>query len=117
MKGEKSMNKLMTTSVAFTMLVIVLLMAAVVPLYADAATSGTDPFSAMGDQTSSISAIAKGNFGKLAFFVSLFVAVFCLLFTKHRIFGLVALAFGFLLGAYNGIANGLWTWFTSIGGN
>jgi hypothetical protein len=112
------MNKFMTASVAFTMLVIVLLMAAVVPLYADAATSGTDPFSGMGDQTSSISAIAKGNLGKFAFFVALLVGGFCVVFTtKHRVFGLFALGFGFFLGVYSGIANSLWTWFTSIGGN
>lgn len=111
------MNKSMTVSAALIMLAIVLLMATAVPLYADASTSGTDPFSGMGDQTSSISAIAKGNLGKFAFFVSLLVGVFCLLLTKHRVFGLIALAFGFLLGAYTGIANSLWNWFTSIGGN
>jgi len=61
--------------------------------------------------------LAGGGFGKAAFLAALLVGIFCLLFTKHRIFGAIVLAFGILLGMYaGGLGDSLWNWFKSIGG-
>lgn len=61
--------------------------------------------------------LAGGGFGKAAFLVALLVGIFCLLFTKHRVFGAIVLAFGILLGMYaGGLGDSLWNWFKSVGG-
>lgn len=58
--------------------------------------------------------LARGPLGKALFFGALLIGIILILSNKHRTFGLVALLFGFLLGAYGGIAEGLWKWFTSF---
>lgn len=78
-------------------------------------TTGTDPFAgtAVASAPGTLAAIATGALGKAVFFAALFIGIMCLLFTKHRLFGLLVLVFGFMLGAYSGIAAGLWT---AVGG-
>src|SRR5208337_1444647 len=75
----------------------------------------TDPFAstAVANAPATLGAVATGKLGKAVFFFALFVGIMCILFTKHRIFGLLVLIFGFMLGAYSGIAQGLWT---AVGG-
>jgi|GEM_PF-2354256 hypothetical protein len=62
--------------------------------------------------------LAGGGFGKAAFLGALLVGIFCLLFTKHRVFGAIVLVFGILLGMYaGGLGDSLWNWFKSVGGS
>jgi len=100
--------------VALVLTVAVLSLVGMVAVAYATSTTGTDPFASMGDQTGSLTALATGNLGKFLFFVALLIGIVCLLFTKHRIMGMIALVFGFLLGAYSGIANGLWNWFIKL---
>jgi len=62
--------------------------------------------------------LAGGGFGKAAFLGALLVGIFCLLFTRQRLFGAIVLLFGILLGMYaGGLGDSLWNWFKSIGGS
>ena len=76
----------------------------------------TDPFAgtSVAQAPGTLGAIATGALGKAVFFAALFIGIMCILFTKHRLFGLLVLVFGFMLGAYSGIATGLWT---AVGGH
>jgi hypothetical protein len=82
------------------------------PAYA----SGTDPFAstAVANAPATLGATSTGALGKALFYGALFVGIITILFTKHRLYGLIAIAFGFLVGAYTGIAQGLWT---AVGGH
>ncbi|MDA8103764.1 MAG: hypothetical protein M0Z71_00125 [Nitrospiraceae bacterium] len=65
-----------------------------------------------------LKSFAKGGWGKALFFCSLITGVICLLFTRHRHFGLISLVFGILLGIFGGLGDSLWSLFTSWdGGN
>lgn len=80
------------------------------------ASGGTDPFAstAVANAPATLGATSTGALGKALFYGALFVGIITILFTKHRLYGLIAIVFGFLVGAYTGIAQGLWT---AVGGH
>lgn len=99
-------SKALTNSMAF----VNVIMTSVAATASATGTGGTDPFAntSVANAPGTISATSTGALGKAVFYFALFAGIMCILFTKHRMFGLVVLVFGFLLGAYSGVASGLW---------
>lgn len=62
----------------------------------------------------SLKSFTKSGWGKALFFASLLVGVICILSGKHRIFGIISIVFGILLGAYGGLGDSLWEIFSSL---
>jgi hypothetical protein len=62
----------------------------------------------------SLKAFSQSGWGKALFFASLLVGVVCILSGKHRTFGIIALLFGILLGAYGGLGDSLWDIFSGL---
>jgi hypothetical protein len=102
-------------SVIVFSLVLVAFAAVIMPVHA--ATGGAGLDDAPGNSiVDALKSFAKGGWGKALFFCSLIAGVICLLFTRHRGFGLISLVFGILLGVYGGLGDSLWDLFTSWGG-
>lgn len=97
------------TIIFVTALTLVTLFAGVGAVFADDKMTGIDETA--GTVMEKLNIMSKGAVGKAIFFLSLFVGIICLLFTKHRMFGMIALGFGLMMGAFTGIADGLWNIF------
>jgi len=99
--------------------VILSLFALCLPVYADTSGGNIGDVNQKGETIGkALKDLAGGGFGKAAFLGALLVGIFCLLFTKHRIFGAIVLVFGILLGMYaGGLGDSLWNWFKSVGGS
>jgi len=99
---------------------LVVLMAAVLllPVIAFAESGGaTIDDSGANTMVDSLKKLAVSGWGKLLFFASLLTGVICILFTRHRLFGLIALSFGVLIGVYGGVGESLWKLFSGLGGS
>lgn len=82
-----------------------------------AVPQGTAGIDKAGEDTANLlKQIASGPIGRALFFGALLFGIVAMLSQKHRSFGLIALGFGLLLGLYGGLADGLWSWFTGMGG-
>ena len=104
-----------TVSLILFTLVLAALVTSAVPVHA--ASSGAVLDDAPGNSiVDALKSFAKGGWGKALFFCSLITGVICLLFTRHRHFGLISLVFGILLGIFGGLGDSLWSLFTSWGG-
>jgi hypothetical protein len=100
-------------------IVVILVLMAVATLtvpFSAAAFAATDASSGGDQVVSGFKTFASGSWGKAIFACCLLIAIGCLIFTKHRMFGLIALAVGVALGMYGGILDQLWSLFTSWGG-
>jgi len=99
--------------------VILSLFALCLPVYADTSGGNIGDVNQKGETIGkALKDLAGGGFGKAAFLGALLVGIFCLLFTRHRIFGAIVLVFGILLGMYaGGLGDSLWNWFKSVGGS
>jgi hypothetical protein len=84
----------------------------VVTAYADGVSLNDAPGNSI---VQGLKGFATGGWGKALFFVCLLVGIICIVFTRQRAFGLIALVFGILLGVYGGLGESLWNLFTSWG--
>jgi hypothetical protein len=106
------MNKKL--SVFLCLLLVAALSMTTVPAYASGSGTGLDDTPGNSVVTA-LKSFASGGWGKALFFCSLLTGVICIIFTRHRGFGLIALVFGILLGVYGGLGESLWQLFTSWG--
>ncbi len=101
------------------LLCLALLLAAPVSLFAASAT-GTVDLGGVNNAGSTVISVLKtfstSPAGEALFFASLITGIISILFKKHRGFGLIALCFGLLLGAFGPIGDTLWSLFSSVGG-
>jgi formate-dependent nitrite reductase membrane component NrfD len=100
----------MVKFIFLTMLVIALM---VVPTVSSADSVSIDD-TAGNTIVDSLKSFSKSGWGKALFFASLLVGVLCILSGKHRTFGIIALVFGILLGAYSGLGDSLWGIFSGL---
>ena len=84
----------------------------VVTAYADGICLNDTPGNSI---VQGLKSFATGVGARPSFSVSLLTGVICIIFTRHRGFGLIALVFGILLGVYGGLGESLWQLFTSWG--
>ena len=76
--------------------------------YATSSSKGGLGDESAGKVVDALKDFATSNWGKALFFASLLGGVICILSSKYRAFGLVALTFGILLGAYGGLGEAIW---------
>ncbi len=57
-----------------------------------------------------LKALSRSRWAELVFAVALLASAFCILFTKHRGYGIIAFVFLIFIGAYAGLVEALWTW-------
>lgn len=97
----------------FKLVMLIAVMAAgmfFIPNIADATGSGGSSLGgeSAGKVVDALKEFSTSNWGKALFFASLLGGVICILSSKYRAFGLVALTFGVLLGAYGGLGEAIW---------
>jgi len=105
-----------TLSVMIIAILLVGLAVGAVPSHAASSSGGGVDDSGGNSIVDALKSFAKGGWGKALFFCAMITGIICILFTRHRGFGLIALVFGILLGIYGGLGESLWSLFTSWGG-